>query len=306
MRAIFLGALFLSALVWMFDCGKDTPRPSDRLRVVASITILEDFVRAVGGDKVGVRSLITGLENPHTYEPKVSDVQAVAEADIFVKVGLGIEEWAEKLVANAGNERLLVLVASEGIEVLERGKNAHGGNPHVWMDPRNAKVMVGHIRDALSKLRPEEAGYFRSRTETYTARLNTMMSEVGKRFRTLRRTNTVRGRKVVTYAPAFPYLLRWLEVEETERIMTVPGMEPSARRISEVIDRMKAERIGVILTMPQYSGKVPEMIAGETGAKVVRITPLLGALPGTETYLDMIRTDAERIAASLWPSAEGL
>ena len=291
--AIFFGFLFLSLLVWLFDCGKDTPRPSDRLRVVASITVLEDFVRAVGGDKVGVRSLITGLENPHTYEPKVSDVQAVAEADLFVEVDLGLEEWAEKLVANAGNDRLVVLVVSEGIEVLERGENTHGGNPHIWMDPRNAKVMVGHIREALSKLRPKEAGYFRSRTEAYMARMDTLMAEVGKRLRTLGRG------KVVTYAPAFPYLLRWLEVEEAERIMTVPGMEPSAKRISEVIDRMKAEQIGVILTMPQYSGKVPETIAEETGAKVVRITPLLGALPGTETYLDMIRTDAERIAASL-------
>jgi ABC-type Zn uptake system ZnuABC Zn-binding protein ZnuA len=293
MRAIFFGALLLSALLWMSGCGKDTPHPSDKLRVAASITVLEDFVRAVGGDQVTVRSLITGLENPHTYEPKVSDVRAVAEADLFVKVGLGVEEWADKLVANAGNERLMVWTVTEDIEVLERGENGHGGNPHVWMDPVNAAVMVGHIRDALSKLRPEAAETFRSRTEAYTARIDSLKTEIGKRFPSLS------GRKVVTYAPAFPYLLRWLEVEETERIMTVPGMEPSARRISEVINRMKAEKIGVILTMPQYSGKVPEMIAGETGAKVVRITPLLGALPGTATYLEMLRTGAERIAAAL-------
>lgn len=291
--AAFPGVLLLSALVWTFGCGKESPRPSDRLRVVASITVLEDFVRAVGGDQVLVQSLITGLENPHTYEPKVSDVRAVAEADLFVKVGLGVEEWADKLVANAGNEQLMVWTVTDGIEVLERGENGRGGNPHVWMDPRNAAVMVGRIRDALSKLRPEAAGTFRSRTEAYTARIDSLRIEIGNQFPLLS------GRKVITYAPAFPYLLRWLEVEETERVMTVPGMEPSARRISEVITRMKAEKIGVILTMPQYSGKVPEMIAGETGAQVVRITPLLAALPGTETYLDMLRTDAERIAASL-------
>ncbi|MFH1008355.1 MAG: metal ABC transporter substrate-binding protein [Candidatus Latescibacterota bacterium] len=290
---VLLSAILLSACLSISGCGKQSPSHSDKLRVVTSITVLEDFVRAVGGDQVSVTSLITGLENPHTYEPKVSAVRAVAEADLFVKVGLGIEEWAEKLVANAGNEKLVALTATEGIAVLERGINGGGGNPHVWMDPRNAGVMVGHIRDALCKLRPESSKTFESRTEAYLAEMDSLRIEIGSRFPSLV------GRKVVTYAPAFPYLLQWLGVSEAERIMTVPGMEPSARRISEVIDRMRTEQIGVILTMPQYSGKVPEMIAAETGARIVRITPLLGALPGTATYLAMLRTNAEHIALAL-------
>lgn len=280
----------------VLSCGKggSDGGAAGTVQVVTSITVLEDFVRAVGGDQVEVRSLITGLENPHTYEPRARDVQAVARAELFVKIGLGLEAWAEKVMENAGSSRLRVLEVSQGIEVLERGaEGEHGGNPHIWMDPRNAKGMIGAIRDALEELRPKKAAYFRSRYAAYVSQLDDLMREMGERFCGLR------GRRVVTYAPAFPYLLRWLQIVEAERIMTVPGMEPSARRVTEVVDRMKAEGIRVILTMPQYSGKVPEMVASETGAQVVRITPLLGGLPGTETYLGMIRYDAERIAEGL-------
>ena len=301
-RRTLLLLLLAFALVWT-GCHR-RPTTGSQLQVVTSISVLQDLVQQVGGDQVKVTSLITGLENPHTYEPRASDVRAIAQAELFVKVGLGLEVWADALVANAANPDLEVVVTSAGIPVLETGSEEQPtaspasesqhtrGNPHIWMDPRNARRMAQTIRDALIRKRPEARQIFERNFQDYAAKLDALLEEAKQRM------NRVGLRRVVSFPPAFPYLFRALGIEEIARIMEVPGTTPSPRHIAEVIRQMKQQHVRVIVTVPQFSDQIPRSIAEETGARIVRLTQLLGALPGTETYLDMIRYDVAQLEAA--------
>ena len=135
---------------------------SQPLNVVVTLPVLKDWAQQIGGPHVGVTSLMTGYESEHTYSPKPSDLVAVRKAQVLIEVGAGLEVWVSTLVKNAGNPRLLIVTASRGIELLEDHDDVAGmspgagsahshshGNPHVWLDPNGASVMIRHIADAF-------------------------------------------------------------------------------------------------------------------------------------------------------------
>ncbi len=285
------------------------PVSAEPLPVVATLPVLADFVRAVGGDAVTVTSLITGLESEHTYTPKPSDVEAVRRAAVLVKVGLGLEVWVNGLIANAENPRLIVVDTSQGIGLM-RGGDAHGhpddkdalphaeerrsgGNPHVWLDPENAQTMVRHITDALIKADP-------ARKKTYLANQADYLKQLDDLTRTLTaQFAAIPNRKIITHHAAWPYFARRFDLRIRGEIFTQIGAEPSAKRLAELVRLIRKEKIRVIVSEPQLSPKIPESLAQETGAQVVILTPLPGALPGTDDYLSMMRHNAAALLEAL-------
>ena len=252
------------------------------LNVVVTIPVLADFARNVGGDLVSVESIMTGLETPHTYEPRGSDVRALAGADLFVRVGLGLETWADKLVRNSGNSRLVQVSASRGCNVID-------DNPHVWMDIENAKRMVAAVTDGMVRADPAHTDAYRRNAELYISRLSALDREIENMLAPLS------GKAVVTAVPALSYFLRRYGIEEAATIISVPGREPSGRHLRRVITLMRKRGIRTILTVPQFPPGIPQLVAEETGAEVVVVTQLPGSLPGTGTYIEMLREDARRI-----------
>jgi ABC-type Zn uptake system ZnuABC Zn-binding protein ZnuA len=282
---------------------------AEPLPVVATLPVLADFVRAVGGDAVSVNSLITGLESEHTYTPKPSDVEAVRQAAVLVKVGLGLEVWVNGLVTNAENPRLIVVDTSRGIALM-RGEDPHdhqgdnsqlsraeerrsGGNPHVWLDPENAQIMVRHITDGLIKADPSRRKIYLANQAAYLKQLDELERTMVARFA------SISNRKIVTHHAAWPYFARRLDLRIRGEIFTQIGSEPSAKRLADLVRLIKKERIKVIVSEPQLSPKIPEALAQETGATVVVLTPLPGALPGTDDYLAMMRYNAATLLEAL-------
>lgn len=256
------------------------------LQVVVTIPVLADFVRNIGKDLVSVDSIISGLENPHTYELKGSDVKSLAKADLFVQVGVGLETWSDKLLINAENPHLIQVTASRDCTVINN-------NPHVWMDIDNARKMVAVITRAMIHADPVHSEDFRRNSDLYDKEL-------------LKLDQMIRGdlslfsdRAIVTSVPAFSYFLRQYGIEEAATIITLPGKEPSGRHIRDIVTLMRKRGIKVILTVPQFSPQLPDMIAEETGGKVAMATQLPGSLPGTDTYISMLREDARRIVDAL-------
>jgi zinc/manganese transport system substrate-binding protein/zinc transport system substrate-binding protein/manganese/iron transport system substrate-binding protein len=297
------------ALVVAAILSATRPASAEPLPVVATLPVLADFVRAVGGDAVTVSSLITGLESEHTYTPKPSDVETVHRAAVLVKVGLGLEVWVNGLIANAENPRLIVVDTSQGIGLMRGGDgHAHsddkdalphaeerrsGGNPHVWLDPENAQTMVRHVTDGLIKADP-------ARKKTYLANQADYLKQLDDLTRTLKaKFEAVPNRKIVTHHAAWPYFARRFDLRIRGEIFTQIGAEPSAKRIADLIRLIKKEKIRVIVSEPQLSPKIPESLAQETGAKVVILTPLPGALPGTDDYLSMMRYNASVLLEAL-------
>ncbi|MEO5656572.1 MAG: metal ABC transporter substrate-binding protein [Nitrospiria bacterium] len=282
---------------------------AEPLPVVATLPVLADFVQVVGGDRVRVRSLITGLESEHTYTPKPSDVLAVHEAAMLVKVGLGLEVWVNGLINNADNPRLVVVDTSRGLALM-RGEDSHvsaedrrevhpgeehrmGGNPHVWLDPENAQAMIRQISDGLIRADPKGRTTYLANQAKYLTRLDALQREITALFA------GITNRKIITHHPAWPYFARRFDLQIRGDIFTQIGSEPSARRIADLIRRVKKDRIRVIVSEPQLSPKIPQALAQETGARVVVLTPLPGALPGTEDYLAMMRYNARTLAEAL-------
>jgi ABC-type Zn uptake system ZnuABC Zn-binding protein ZnuA len=271
----------------------------DTIQMVTTLPHLADWSREIGGDRVEVHSLLKGFESPHTYEPKVSDVKALAGSRVLVKVGLGLEEWIDGLVENANNSELLIVEASRGVDMI-RGDPDHGpgdhshplGNPHVWLDPANAAVMCGNIARGLEAADPFADGYYQKRLADYLERLNA----TAKRIRA--DVATLSDPRFLAYHPAWPYFARGLGFELAGVVTAIPGQEPSAKALAALVKRIRAENIRVLVSEPQLSSKLPDLLRQETGVRVVTLSPLLGATPARD-YLDLLDSNARELTSAL-------
>lgn len=272
--------------------------------VVVTIPVLKDLAQQVGGPYVHVTSLLSGYENEHTYAPKPSDLIAVRKARVLFEVGIGLEIWVSALVKNAGSPSLVVVTTSDGIGLirdridhddLQPGGHEHGngGNPHVWMDPESVATMLRHITETLIKLDPAHATEFRNNQATYLRQLDQLRKELSDRVKQLT------DRRFIAHHPAWPYLARRFGFDIVATIQSQSGTEPSALQLQSLIAKIKKDHIKVIVSEIQLSQRIPELLAKETKTRVIVLTTLPGGLPGTETYLDMLRYNVLQLANAL-------
>jgi ABC-type Zn uptake system ZnuABC Zn-binding protein ZnuA len=277
--------------------------PPEPLNIVATIPVLKDLTEQVGGPHVRVTSLLSGYENEHTYSPKPSDLVAIRKARLLFEVGIGLEVWVSSLVKNAGSASLRVVTTSKGIALL-RDRPAHDGaahageedergNPHVWMDPENAMTMMRHITEALIQADPAHAMEYRTNQASYLRKLDQLRGSLSDRI------TRVADRRFIAHHPAWPYFARRFGFQIVGTIQPQSGSEPSALQLHNLIATIKKDRIKVVVSEIQLSQKIPELLAKETGARVVVLTTLPGGLPHTETYLDMLRYNVLQLANAL-------
>jgi ABC-type Zn uptake system ZnuABC Zn-binding protein ZnuA len=292
--------VFVSAVCLAFLAGSANPiRASESLSVVVTIPVLKDFSDQIGGAHVRTVSLLSGSENEHTYSPKPSDLVAVRKARVFVEIGMGLEVWVGALVKNAGNAGLSVVTTSEHIariadRTLESDAHGHAaGNPHVWLDPENAKLMVGQIAEAFAGADPVHAGDYRANRDRYIRRIGALEAELVEQLQ------RVTDRRIVVHHPAWPYFANRFGFDIAGEIVAQPGAEPSARHIQGLVKKIRAGHIRVIVSEPQLNQKLPRILAQESGARLVVLTAMPGGLPGTGTYLDMLRYNVAKLAEAL-------
>ncbi|MDR4475041.1 MAG: metal ABC transporter substrate-binding protein [Nitrospira sp.] len=299
-------SVLLIALAVPFEWSASAPvrvaAAAEPLNVVVTLPVLKDWVQQVGGAHVRVVSLMTGYESEHTYSPKPSDLVAVRKAALLFEVGAGLEVWVTSLVKNAGNASLQVITTSKDIPLIhdqpESTGDAHGhthqaGNPHVWLDPSSAATMVQHIFNAMASADPAHATDYRTNATTYLQTLARVQDE------TLGLLKQLANRAVIVHHPAWPYFAKRYDLRIAGTILTQPGGEPSARHLHSLIETIKRDHIRVIISEVQLNQKVPQLLARETGAHIAVLTTLPGGLPGTETYLDMLRYNVLQLARAL-------
>ena len=273
------------------------------LNIVVTIPVLKDLAEQVGGHHVRVTSLLRGYENEHTYSPKPSDLIAVRKARLLFEVGIGLEVWVSSLVKNAGSPSLRVVTTSKGIALLRDRSDHDGaaqaaeederGNPHVWMDPENATTMMRHITEALIQIDPAHATEYRANQASYLRKLDQLRGDLSDRITRLA------DRRFIAHHPAWPYFARRFGFQIVGTIQPQSGSEPSALQLHGLIAKIKKDRIKVVVSEIQLSQKIPDLLAKETGARVVVLTTLPGGLPNTETYLDMLRYNVLQLANAL-------
>jgi ABC-type Zn uptake system ZnuABC Zn-binding protein ZnuA len=303
--SLFMAAGAWSPFVLSVSAGPAVPsRTTEPLNVVVTIPVLKDLAERIGRPHVKVVSLMSGLESEHTYSPKPSDMVAIRKARVLLEVGVGLEVWVSSLVRNSGNTGLLVVTTSKGIALIRNHEQndgvsqtlqdrRHAGNPHVWLDPENAKIMMRHITEAFIKVDPGHASDYRNNQAAYLRQLDQVQGELIERLR------SIADRRIVVYHPAWPYFARRFGIKIAGEIVSQPGAEPSAHHLQALITKIRNEHIKVIVSEPQLNQKIPEVLARETGARVVVLTPLPGGIAGIETYLDMLRHNILQLAQAL-------
>jgi zinc transport system substrate-binding protein len=264
----------------------------DRLLVAASIAPLADFARQVGGDHVQVITLVPPGASPHTFELSPAQVEQVARARLLVLNGVGLEYWADRLVAGAGNPGLIVVDTSQGIDLLEVDAGGVGGNPHIWLDPQNAIVQVSHIRDALVRADPAHTDDYRANAERYMHELRQLDQEIADEVATWS------NREFIAFHPAWVYFARRYGLEQAAVIQRSPGREPSPAEVAHIVET--AQRIGAraIFAEPQFSAKAAQTIAAESGARVLLLDPLGSSLCDA-CYPNLMRYNVAQMADAL-------
>jgi len=239
----------------------------------AVVTILPqaEFVKSVGGEKIESTVMVPSGANPHTYEPTASQMTAVSKAKIYAKVGSGIEfelVWLDKLIAV--NKDMLMVDCSRGVTFLETADtNQHAAtDPHIWMSPSNARIMVRNICDGLIQADPDNRAYYQQNRDTYLQKLAQLDQDIKSGL------SGVTNRTFMTYHPAFGYFAR--DYDLTMLPIAAEGKEPTPAGLVQLIEQAREHNVKVVFASPQFNPESAEVIAGSIGGKVVYIDPLAG------------------------------
>ena len=272
------------------------PAYAAKIRVVTTLTDLADFVRNIGGDRVEVFSLATGVEDTHGVPMKPSFVPVMNRADLIFEVGFGCEHaFLPALLEASRNPRIQYgtpgyIDCSEGIipvEVPKSTDHSEGdvhpyGNPHYILDPVLAKTATQNIYNALVAFSPQDQAYFTTNRDAYLAKLDAKIAEWKTEMAPLK------GLKFVSYHNHWPYFAERFGLVYFGTIELKPLVDPTPRHIVELVAAMKAEHVPIVVREPQFPEKVPHLIAEQTGAKLIKLPIMPGALPHTDTYIEMM------------------
>lgn len=257
--------LFLS-LVFCLVCSQRTDLPK-KVRVVVSIPPLAEFVERVGGDKITVSVMVPSGASPHSYEPTPGQLIDVGRAAMYVKVGAPIEfelVWLDKVLAV--NRGIFVVDASSGIALRGMSLHEKGVDPHIWLSPKNAAVMVENIYNGLVSVDPDNRQYYKQNKDTYLKQLDSLDHLIRQLLR------DKKERKFMVYHPAWSYLAEDYALEQIP--IEAEGKEPTAKDIQRIIEQARLYAIKVIFVSPQFNTKNAEVIAREIKGRVVTIDPL--------------------------------
>jgi zinc/manganese transport system substrate-binding protein len=267
---------------------------AEPLNVVASFSILGDFVRTIGGDRVNVTTLVGPDSDVHVYTPAPSDAKRVADAKLVIVNGLGLEGWLPRLVQSSGSKATIV-TASAGIAPLKLGSAA---DPHAWQSVPNAKVYVTDIANALAAAEPDDAELFRTQAKTYLEKLEALDREVREAVAKI----PPERRKVISTHDAFGYFAAEYGVQFVAPLGVSTETEPSARDIAGIIGQIKAQKIPAVFLENISDDRLIRRIAAETGAKVggtLISDGLTGEKGPAPTYIDMVRHNIKALTSAL-------
>jgi zinc/manganese transport system substrate-binding protein len=315
--------------------------PGKKVNVVVTLGVLGALTKEVGGDRVDVTSLAKPNQDPHTLVAKPTYKAAAKKAKLFVELGLGLDIWGAAVTDASGNPEIQTgqkgrVVASDGIATKELpatlskawGDIHPEGNPHVWLDPVNAKQLAKNIADGLIRVDPEgkdvytanlkkfetkidDALYGHALVEEYGAskleRLSRRNELIGylktkgtydKLGGWLKKAEPLQGVKIITYHKTWIYFTERFGLSIRGEIEEKPGIPPSQDYLASLIKKVKDEGIKVLFVDTIYPVKDGQFIAGKTGAKVV-LSPIdIGGAPGTGDYFALINTLLDRVLAA--------
>ncbi len=305
MRRLLL--LMLAALAACHVLDVSSAMAADKLRVVASTTDLKALTEAVGGNLVDVDSLARSTQNAHDLEARPSLMIKVRRADALVLNGLDLDDWADVVAQGANNPGVIVgapgrIDASRGLLVLEvprtridrsMGDVHPSGNPHYTLDPGMAAQVTQNILEGLARIAPQHRAAFERNRQQFLGRLDEAM---------VRWTNLLepyKGAAVVVNHNMWLYFLTRFGLVQAGSIEERPGIPPTPSHLVKLVNQMKQERIKVIVVEPWGDLKTVKRVAEEAGAQAAVLASSVGALKGTDTYINWVDSNVKMLAQAL-------
>jgi zinc/manganese transport system substrate-binding protein len=274
----------------------------DKLPVVATFSILGDFVRNVGGDRVALEVLVGPNGDAHVYSPSPADAKKLAAAKAVFTNGLRLEGWIDRLVKAAGS-RATVVIATKGIapiEAVERAghKHEHGPDPHAWQSVANAKIYVANVRDGLIAVDAAGRDTYEKNARDYLARLDALEAEVKAQVARI----APERRRIITSHDAFGYFRAAYGVAFIAPQGVSTDAEASAKDVAKIIRQIRTQKIPAVFLENISDPRLLQRIADETGARIggTLYSDALSDDKGpAASYIDMMRHNVKELAAAL-------
>jgi zinc transport system substrate-binding protein len=276
LSSISIISLILLGLIFVGSSCREAGQTDNRIGVVVSIAPQADFVEAIGGDKVRVSVMVPPGADPHTYEPTPGQLVALSQARMYAEVGSGLEfelAWMDKI--SQQNKQMLIVDCSKGITLMEGGEDSQeetlqghqgGTDPHVWLSPKDAEIMVENIAAGLMAVDPENENYYAQGRDSYVAKLEALDKDIRDGLA------GITNRRFIVFHPAWSYFAAEYNLEEIP--IEIGNKEPSAKDIANVVQEAREFDIKIIFAEPEFNPRSAQVIAQEIDGKVVFIDPL--------------------------------
>ncbi|MFN8457740.1 MAG: metal ABC transporter substrate-binding protein [Anaerolineae bacterium] len=284
-------------------------KPGEKLKVVATNSIVADMVKNVGGDLIDLSYLLPLGSDPHSFQATPQDVAKVAAAHVLFANGMGLEEFLSELIKNAGGQTAAVSL-SEGVETRQMSaaemaaegehQAEHAGvDPHTWTTPANAIIFVENIKKALSTLDPANAATYKANAEKYQGQLKELDTWIKAQIETIPADN----RKLVTDHAIFGYYADRYGLEQVGAVIPSfsTSAEPSAQELAALEKVIKEQGVKAIFVGNTVNPGLEQRVADDVGLKLMTLfTESLGPEgSGAETYLNYTRYNTKAIVEAL-------
>jgi ABC-type Zn uptake system ZnuABC Zn-binding protein ZnuA len=290
-----LAGAVLLALALVACSGSPSPSSSSALKVVTTTTVFADIVQSVGGSRVAATSIIPPGVGPEDYEPKPDDAVKLADAQLVVSNGVGLDNFLDKLLASGSGGETPRLVLGDGIPTITVDGEP---NPHFWLDPMLVKqYYLPAIVASLSAIDPGGQATYQANADDYGAKLDQLDAELKAKIDEIPAAN----RKLVTFHDAFPYFAKHFGFELIGVILANVGQDPSASELAALVDKVKAAHVKAVFSEAQFSPRLSETLASEAGIEHVVTTLYNDALgpPPADTYLGLMRWNVDQMVTAL-------
>jgi ABC-type Zn uptake system ZnuABC Zn-binding protein ZnuA len=300
LHQILVALSVASGLALGFSFGQATPaRAEERIRVVTTTTDLRSLTEAVGGDLVEAVSLVPANFDAEEYQPKPQDVLRLKDARLVVRVGLDYDLWFDRLLAASAARELrrggpgyvdasyaIAPLEVRGVSVGPGDGHAHGsGNPHYWLDPKNAEFITANILEGLARIDPANTKIYQANRQAFLARLAAKLIEWEASLAPLR------SMPLIAYHNSWPYFARRFRLDFADFLEIKPGVPSTPSHLAGILETMRTRGVRIVVREPHEPERDVAFVAAKTGASVVVLAASVGALPGTGDYLALFDTD---------------
>jgi zinc/manganese transport system substrate-binding protein len=243
-----------------------------KLRVAASTTDLASIAASVGGDAIEVFAIARPNADPHRVEALPSYMIKVARAQVYLKVGLSLDQWADAILDGSRNAQVLTVDCSQGVTALEKptGKvdasmgDVHpNGNPHYWLDPRNGAIIARDIADGLARADAAHAADYHARAEAFAKECQAAY-ERGRAV-----AAKLPSRAIFTYHRSWPYFADAFGFDVVSTVEPVPGIPPTARHLAELVDLAKSRQVKLLIEEPYFASDAGRFLDRSAGVRAV-------------------------------------